>query len=175
MRRRLIDTEDATVRPGAAGVTADVGGLLTVDATEATNTGGGNDTLFSYDLPAGLLTVTGRGVRFRGWGATADNANAKTLHVVIGGAGGRIYDLTLTANAAHRFVFEAMLIRTGTNEQLVAFTVQETAYVGGLVTAGKQDCHALTDSEYGVIPLGVTAEGVADNDISLRLVTVEAL
>lgn len=55
-------------------------------AFTTTDSGGGSPAnLKSYAIPAGMLALDGQGVRVRGWGHSANNANAKSVRVTVGG------------------------------------------------------------------------------------------
>jgi len=75
---------DATVN---ANVTpAHTGGLLSANITAVNSGAGSPANLMSYVLGAGTVAGTGRGLRIKAWGQTANNANAKTVSVTFAGS-----------------------------------------------------------------------------------------
>lgn len=55
-----------------------------VDSTTTDSGAGSPANLKSYVIPAGLLAADGQGLRIRGWGYSANNANAKSVRVALG-------------------------------------------------------------------------------------------
>lgn len=103
---------------GSSANTVTATGFLSIDTTGVGNVGAsGPDDLQTYTLAASSLTTTNRCIKVRAYGTTANNANAKTVRLVIGPTPTAIITKQLTASVAGTWSIEARICRTGASTQ----------------------------------------------------------
>lgn len=160
----------ATVKPGTAADTARVGGVLSVNTTQAGNILTGEDDLASFSVPANALAVNGQSIWFEAAGKCANNANAKTVRVRFGTAGvNLILEVAhITLNAVMHWVARGRIIRTGaaTQKAYVVFTM----FGEGLTGHGGETTVTTTLDQTlsGAVTLKVQGEATATNDIQIE-------
>lgn len=136
---------------GANSEIAEIGGVLNVNTTAVGNVGAsGPDDLQTYQLPANSLTTTGRGIRIRAWGTTANTANAKTVRLTIGPTPTALITKILNVSVAGTWELEACIIRTGASTQdyyAKAINHQGTALIG----VGADAAAAFSNSAVGTL------------------------
>lgn len=155
---------------GTGSAFAGVGGVLTVNTTQAGTTAvTTEEDLWTYSLPANTLSANGKAVRITAFGTTAANANNKTIKLYFGstvvatsgtsGYNGIAWTLTVP------------VIRTGAATQLGMGGV---AVVGGSLG---NSWSAPAETLSGAITIKVTGQnGTASaNDIVFRGAIVEYL
>ena len=153
------DGTDVDIRCGTGTARPVLPGTLNVNTTAVGNVGAGEDDLITYSLPANSLVTTGRGIRIRAWGTTANNANSKTLKLYFGSA--VILTTSLTANTAGKWFVEAMVFRTGASAQDYVARLHETGTSNADIEVG-----TATQTETGAITIKLTAsDTTADNDL----------
>lgn len=153
---------------GAGGATAFAGGTLSATSTAVGNVGAGTDDLITYAMPANTLTASGRGLRIRAWGTTANNANAKTVTLNWGSQ--VIMTQALTTSLAGTWRIDATVLRTGSSTQDVFAELLQLSTV-----LDKHTLTAGTQTETGAITIKCTGTATTDNDIVNEGLLVEFL
>lgn len=149
-------------------------GALTVVSTGVGNVGGGTDDLISYTLPAGVLSVTGRALRIRAWGITANNSNPKTITLNVGSQ--TVMTQALTVSIAGTWRIEATVIRTGDSTQDVFAELLQLATIvhKQTATAGTQtDTSAIVIKCTGTVTDG--GGGINNDDLVNEGLIVELI
>lgn len=138
---------------------------LTTNTTDVGNVGSGEDNLMTYSLGAGTLASDGDYIEFTMTLQTAVNANAKTIKVYFGST--TLLSLPSLSSAGGYITITGKIIRTGATTQDV-----EISYVS---TNDNQTASFGTAAETlsGALTLKATGEGVSDNDITMKLLTVK--
>lgn len=124
--------------------------------------GAGEDDGISLTVPASVLATTSRGVAFRFQGYTANNANAKVCALRIGAVFITNASKTLTISIADEWIIEGLLMRTGSNTQVVQ------GRVSAIGVHDRPFTQELTLTETSSIIIKSTMQGVADNDVVTR-------
>lgn len=138
-----------------------LGGTLKVDTTTTGNVGAGEDTLITYTIPAGELSLNGSSIEFRVWGTCAANTNTKDIKVYFGStvlSDGGVTVLNGVSWSAHGFI-----VRTGAATQTA--TCELTAGVGVIA---QSTTTSPTETLSGTVVFKVTGTSAispADNDI----------
>lgn len=141
------------------------------------NVGAGEDTLDSYNLGAGRVSVNGETVKAIYWGQYANNANTKTIkiHLDDTSTDTTILNATLTASEAGHWAIGFAAIRTGTATcrcvaQLIGgpTNAQTTKSVVN-VTA------SFTCTWANAVEIRVTGEATTNDDITLEGGVVQVL
>ena len=145
-------------------------GVLTRSTTTAATIADTNETtLWTYDLPANVLSADGKGVRITAWGTTAATANTKTLRLYFGSG---------LSGVAHSFGFNnldwelsAIVLRTGAAAQ----TFKEMALIDS--NTPNIVLGTLTENTAAVITIKMTGLNgtAAANDIVFKGAVVELL
>jgi len=158
-----------SIRPGAANYHANVGGVIYTDTTHNGNTGSGEDILLAFSVPADTLSVNDQSLWFEAAGSTANNANSKTLRARFGSSGtSLIISQVMTVSVSGRWILRGRVFRTGASSQ-----VGYAALNGG----NGQDSGAgmepdLNQDLTGTVSLRITAQAVADNDVTIESLIV---
>lgn len=161
-------TDVVKVVAGGGTDLATVGGVLTVNTTQAGTTSvTTEEDLWSYSLPANTLNANNRGVRIKAWGTTAANGNTKTLRLYFGAG-----TTTLFSSAPNNLTWsvEALYIRTGASA--------EEFYREVLLGTGPNSATAAHAADTtAAITIRITGQnGTASaNDLVFRGATVELL
>jgi hypothetical protein len=147
-------------------------GTLSLQSTPVSNSGTGETTLFTYDLPANGLVTTNRGVKISCYGSSANNANTKTLRVYFGTA---MQTITIPAAVPGDWEVVSTIVRTGASAQRYASkTLVENDTTNATLTFINQG--TLTQTETGAITIKVTGQsGTASNDLTSNLFEVDAI
>ena len=97
---------------------ADGSGIVVLDTstTEVGTVGTGEDTLFSYTLPAGTLAADGNSIRGRMSGIVGNNANVKSIKLKFGGTT-FLTRGTTTPTIGQGWTIDWEVIRTGAAAQ----------------------------------------------------------
>lgn len=158
-----------TIPVGGSASTGSFVGVSHTDTTTVGNVGGGTDNLMSYTIPASFFSSNGKAVEIIAQGATANNANAKTLGFVFGS--GTPITWSMTANQSGRWVFHALIVRSGSNTQVGFTNLQEgtTTLAAGKVANNNVN---ETQTESGTIVIQFTGAATSNDDITQRLLTV---
>lgn len=162
-----------TVKPGTASDTAKVGGSLATIYTAIGNVGAGEDPLANLSILANTLSADGQSIKFDAFGTFANNANSKRIRVHFGDSGtSLILDTTGLTTANARWTIDGRVIRTGaaTQKGYARISINEI----GLVSSSGQIGISITLNQTlsNAIPLRITAEAVANNDVVLEGCTV---
>lgn len=129
---------------------------LTTETTQVGNVGTGEDTLFTYSLPAATLATNGHSVKLRASGTFAANGNTKTLKVKFGAT-----TIVSTAGAfQQRWVVDCEIIRTGATTQKCNCTV-----VGSDTGITHSTYFTAAETLSGTIALVITGEATNTDDI----------
>jgi len=130
------------------------------------NVGAGTDDLQTYPLPAKALDIAKRTVRVKAWGTTANNANAKTVTLNVGGQ--VVMTQALTTNIAGTWRIDCEIIKTGTDTQDIFAELLQLATIihKQTITAGTQDDGA-------AITIKCTGDATDNNDIVQEGMIVE--
>lgn len=176
-----IATQDAdSVAITGGNITVDAGtgagtyvpsGAINVNTTEVGNITTGEDDLISYTLPADGLSSVSKGVRITAWGTGANNANAKTIKMYVGGT--EITTAALLANNNQSWLMTALVFNTGTDTQDFYSTIERNTAAATDVAVRTSGTLTLTDS--GAIIIKSTGTGTATNDIIQKGMLVEFL
>lgn len=142
---------------------------LTTDTTAGASVGAGETTLVQYSVPAATLDVNGKALEFTVYGATVNNANAKTLRVYFGAT--LIGTFTLAVNSANLWVVRGELVRTGAATQIGRSSIQHTD-AAPLVPVSSG---APTETLSGAVLLKVTGQATTNGDITEALLIVKVL
>lgn len=137
---------------------------MKVDCAEVGNVGAGEDNLITFAIPADSLFVNDKSILYKGWGIAANNANGKTLKVYFGAQ--LLAQLALTASVAGRWVFEAVITRTGVGAQVAYCEIREYDSGGGSQNPlGFMNTSTPAEDETGAITVKATGEATANDDI----------
>ena len=91
-------------------------GVIDVSSTQTLNDSGGfNEALYNYSLPASTLSVNGMGVRYQAWGYVLAGSTAKQLQGVFGTA--VVASANIPASQATSWNAEVIVIRTSATTQ----------------------------------------------------------
>ena len=150
--RSLVDKEYVD------GLTGNGYSTLTTDTTQTGNVGTGEDTLFTYSLPAGTLAANGDSVVITVSGTYANTLNDKRLKVKFGGTTIVNVNDTSTSNGVWSARIE--IIRTGATSQkcsaifLSSTTTNDTAFY-----------EVSAETLSGTVTILVTGEATSNDDI----------
>jgi len=182
--RAILDDADAaaqrvtlkvpTDQMGTGSGVATLVGKANVNTSVVGNVGTGVDDLLSYALPANTLSANGKGIRITAQGATANNANAKTLRFVFGVTNVMNWSLTPSISGAWRVVIE--IFRTSTGNQVIFYSLEEVVTGVTLVTPKKAvERIPSAQDETTALDVRFTGEATANNDIQQQEMLVEYL
>lgn len=158
---------------GTGSGTASLIGKASINTTAVGNVGTGTDDLMSYLLLANSLSANGKGIRVKGWGITAPNANSKTLTFNWGSLS---HGFVMTASISGNWIWEIEIFRTGSNAQRIFYRIMEaTDNSGGLVTPkAAQVCNQVSSqTDSADITVKFTGAATANNDIVQEGMLVE--
>jgi len=146
--------------------------VLNVQAGLVGTVGSGEDTLYTYDLPANTLDANNKGVRITAKGEFANTTSNTTLKLYFGTASTTV-TLPKTVSAAS-WEAEWIVIRTAVNTQIAYWRVHYTSAASDAV---KRYATATlpTQDDGAAITVKVTGEGTSNNDITADFLFVEKL
>jgi len=130
------------------------------DTTAGSSVGAGETTLSSRIIPASTLSVNQQNYRFECYGATANNATAKTLRVYLGAT--LLATFNLTINSAALWRVEGVITRLGASSELVRITF---THASATVNISIQAATPGENLATGLL-LKVTGQGGANGDIT---------
>lgn len=159
----VVSATGVTIAAGGSASTVKVGGTLTTDTTQTGNITTGEDTLQTYSLPAGTLSVNGYSTFLKVVGTIANNANAKRIRVKFGAT--TIFDTGaagIAASNAMDWSIEAQIIRTGAATQKCIVTA---VFGVALVGVPSVDYTTAAETLSGAVTILVTGEATNTNDI----------
>jgi hypothetical protein len=160
----------ASLPVGSGTATAQVGGVLNVDTTQAGTPATTDEAdLWVYNLPANTLNANGRGVRVKVFGTYAANANNKTTRLYFGAT---TIGTIAVAHSGGGFEWNAVIYRTGASAELAnAIGIsQGSVSQGSILTTPAADTTAAI-----VIKLTGQNGTASANDIVFRGAMVEAV
>lgn len=137
----------------------------------------GPDDLQSCTLPANALTTTNRCFEVLAKGTTANNANAKTVRLAVGGTA--VITKQLTASIAGRWTITATVCRTGASAQdyfaeSVNFGGTTVSSTDGATVAVLSGNGTATETETNAIIIKTqSTASTTDNDIVSELLAVK--
>lgn len=122
-------------------------------------------TLMSYALPGNSFSQNGAGIFVRTWGTFANNANAKTIQLVIGGVS--LVSGASSTQANVSWEMSATYLRSG--------AAQQQAFFGGNIgTVGiSKSAIADTANDQAAITIAQKATGVSQSDVIQNGMLVE--
>lgn len=145
-------------------------GLLSQQVSTIGSSTGGAVNLAAFQLIPAWMNGAVRAVRFRAWGATANNGNTKTLNLVLGG-GSISLTQALTTSTANSWETEAIIQAAGANLQRAFWKVNH-----GAAILSTQTSTAGTETSTAAIALALTAStATANNDITCTGAMLELL
>lgn len=151
----------AAVKAGnSTGVIARVGGVIHTNTTSAGNVGTGDDTIFTYAVPANTLNTNKDALVATAAGTFATSVNSKRLRVKFGAT--TIFDsgaLAITTTAD--WVLEIEIIRTGAATQKCNVRLNTSS--GSL--SAYADYSTAAETLSGAVNLVISGEATDDNDI----------
>ena len=157
------------VSMGTDGTLTGVVKRLTTDVTAGASVGAGETTLVQYSVPANTLPTDGQVLRFTVYGATANNANAKTLKAYFGSTA--FYNSPLAVNSAGLWVIRGEIVRTGQATQIARAQVNHTDTAPTAPVGGAAPGESLS----GAVILKITGTGTSNGDITEALLIVEVM
>lgn len=143
----------------SSGIIAKVGGVILTDTTTVANISTGEDTLYTYSVPAAMLSVNKDSIRGFVCGSYAANGNNKTIKVKFGAS--TFFNTGTAAFNAGSWRIDFMIVRTGaTTQKIIAVYTSSN-------TTLDETCSYSTAAETlsGAVTLIVTGEAVNNNDI----------
>lgn len=147
-----------TVTPGTGTATASVGGVLYVSTTAQATTGTTEEVLATYTLPANTLARDGQAIRITTWGLHANNSNAASLRIRVGGIGGTLIANANTSTADSAYAYTAVLMRVSASTQTAASQMIVRTSGSAIVTATALDTTVAND----IVVTGLSAAGAGD-------------
>ena len=136
-----------------------LGGLLTADTAAVGNIDAGEDNLISYSMPKNTLGANNDVLEITAFGTFADNANNKTVSLVLGST-----DLFNTGAVAFRnqdWCIESKIIRTGAaTQKCITKFYTDYADITNIV-----DYVAGTENLATTLTIKCTGEATTTNDI----------
>jgi hypothetical protein len=161
--RKLEVAGSLAVKAGAStGQIARVGGVLHTNITTTGNVGTGEDTLFSYTIPANVLSTDKDAIVATFTITLAATADDKRLRVKFGST--TIVDNTDASTNSGTIVVMLEIIRTG------AATQKCSAYIMPSTNTGNPSYYATaSETLSGTVALVVTGEATSNNDIVFQM------
>lgn len=141
-------------------------GRLTSVYTNVGNVGSGTDDLQTYTIPANTLNISGRTIRIKAWGSTANNANAKTVTLEFGGQ--TVMTQALTASIVGTWRIDCEIIKTGASTQKIFAELLQLATI-----IQKQTATAGTQIDTAGIIVKCTGTATSNDDIVQEGLIVE--
>lgn len=167
----LNGTAPAAIVTAAGASTSNVApaGLL---AYNVTSTGNGadtsEDTLWTYSLPANVLSAVGKTLRIYAYGVCGANTDNKTMKLYFGS---EVITTPTAATNAKNWYLQLDVIKTGASTQIVCGQgIVDTTSVTPYVTTGAE-----TDTSAITIKMTGTAGTGTANDIVFKFGLVEIL
>jgi hypothetical protein len=161
--RKLEVAGSHAIKAGTStGQIARVGGVLHTNITTAGNVGTGEDTLFTYTIPANVLATDKDAIVATFTITLAATANDKRLRVKFGST--TIVDNTDASTNSGTIVVMLEIIRTGSNTQKCS------AYIIPSTNTGNPSYYATaSETLSGTVALVVTGEATSNNDIVFQM------
>lgn len=146
----------------SSGQLARVGGVLNTNTTQTGNITTGEDTIFTYTVPANVLATDKDTIVLTVTGTYANTANNKQVRIKFGGT--TIVDVTDTSSSSGNWSARVEIIRTGTSTQKCSGIF--------ISSTGSNDTSFYTtagETLSGTVVLLVTGEATATNDIVFEM------
>jgi hypothetical protein len=154
----------------SSGILAKVGGVVHTNTTTVGNSGTGEDLLYSYTVPASILSVNKDSLRGFVAGSYAANGNNKNIRVKFGTTLTMLTTGAIAANTGSWRV-DFMVIRTGaTTQKCVASYTSSNTTLDETCTYG-----VASETLSSATVIEVTGEATATNDIVGEMFRVEFL
>lgn len=134
-----------------------------IQTTQVGNVGGGEDDLMTYSIPVGFgIPTLGRTVYLLQQGATANNANSKTVRSYFGSTS--IFALAMSTNVAAQWQSESWITNTGSSTQRFISKVliqnSVSTWVGATFAGTK------TENDFSTIIVKATGTATSNDDIT---------
>lgn len=153
----IFDLPIAVKAGASSGNIAKVGGVIHTNTTTTGNVGAGEDTLFTYSVPAATLNTNKESIIATVAGFFGASANNKTLKVKFGAT--TIFDSgALPLTLLSSWIAKIEIIRTGAATQKCNVTLS-------FASATMANYTTSSETLSGAVNLVVTGEGTSDNDI----------
>jgi len=149
-------------------------GVISVNTTQAANSGTSETDLMSYTIPANVLDHDGAGIRVTAWGVTAATANNKTIKVYFDGTAA----LSTGASTLNNYGWTATFLafRTGVGAQDLWTEIRAGAITAITTTLSASGVATDAADETAAIIVKVTGQSAtASNDIIQHGMIVEIL
>jgi hypothetical protein len=161
--RKLEVAGSLAIKAGTSiGNIARVPGVIHTNITTAGNVGTGEDTLFTYTIPANVLSTDKDTIRATFTGTFAATANDKRIRVKFGAT--TIVDTTDASTQAGNWRAEVEIVRTGaTTQKCSGF------FVSSIGTNNPTYYAAAAETLSGTVALVVTAEATATDDAVFQM------
>jgi hypothetical protein len=143
----------------STGQLARVGGVIHTNTTQTGNVGTGEDTLFTYTIPADVLATNKDTITAIIGGTVANTVDTKTIRVKFGAT--TIHTVTEPGSNSGSWSFMVTIIRTGATTQKCI--VSSSGSTGSSLNTASYNTAAETLS--GTVVLLVTGEATSNNDI----------
>jgi hypothetical protein len=163
---RIDGVQVGMASSGAVDSIAHAWARMTSVSTEVGNVGAGTDDLQTFSVPAKVLNLTGRTIRVKAWGRTANNGNAKTVTLNFGSQ--IVMTQALTAGIAGTWRIDCEVIKTGSNMQRIFAELLQLATIVHTQTAT-----AGTQTDTAAITVKCTGAATANDDIVQEGMIVE--
>lgn len=138
---------------------ANVGGVIHNDVTPVGNVNAGEDDLMSFSVVGATLNIDKQAMRWRAWGTTAANVNAKNIKCYFG-ATVLVTTGALSFNGAS-WEAEGVVLRTAAATQTANATTATSSALLPITVLTTTPAETLS----GAVTMKCTGEGVATNDI----------
>lgn len=128
-----------------------------------------DDTLFSYTLPAGALSMVGQALSIRGFGTLANNANNKRASFFFGA--GRIGSTNIITTANVSWLIRLTVFKTGPSTQFLVSETMVSSITSNVV------CRAVSETDTAPIVIklvGASTTTGAANDVVANGMTLSA-
>lgn len=176
-KSEVIRTDGQTgavyVKTDNPAIEARVGGILSVNTTNAGNIGSGVDDLMTYAVAAGAFANNGDTIRLTAYGTTAANANTKKLY--LSGLSSPTDVLVADLGNGKDWHVDVMLVRNGDASTKIFARLSYMDIGGGseVVVIYRATGTALDWTAGGTI--GFQGEATSNNDIVQNFMSVEWL
>ncbi len=160
-----------TMHGGTGAAILSPSGTISVGLTPVGNVGAGEDDLMTYTLPANSLSYATAGIRVTAWGTGANNINAKTVSLYVGGT--LINTGALVASQANLWEAEILYFSTGANTQRYFSKLSRVSATAVDVTLRTQG--TLTKTQSSDIIIKFTGTAISNDDVAQQGMIVEFL
>lgn len=163
-----------TFKPGSASVAdGTTAGGINSQTSAVGNSGGGLTDLMSYSIQANHMDVNNKAIEMIAYGTIANNANSKTINVVLGATTVLTFNNTL---ADLNWQIYVLIQRLSSTTAKVLARIEQGPKTDAVITDNRlQLSTAAAVTWSGANTLKVQAQGVASNDIVQEGMVVKAV